>query len=195
MKIKITNCSAGFNWFNNHLGEVFEVDYRTPGLYWVIVPKCGVCGVPDYNCIELPELVTLMPDSLCKVANRLAQPIPVDLADRLIELSKPNFPSWTDLEYDFRTSERTALDLKVRTCRKLLIAADWVNDGWKPDVRNPNQFKATIYYSAAQNKLLSGSWMGSDNIAYFKSFVAAGEVIDLFRANGDEQDLINLLTS
>jgi hypothetical protein len=192
MKIKITKCSAGFNWFNDHLGEVFEVDYRAPELYWVIAPGCGVCGVPDGNCIELPEQVLLNPDKRIQITNRLAQPIPVDLADRLIELSKPNFPSWGWLD---AAITQTGFGRKMDTLKKLLLAASWVNEGWKPDWSNGNERKWSMSYLNTGKFAVQHAYVYADCCVCFKSEEATLKAIELFRANGDEQNLIDLLTS
>jgi len=197
MKIKITSCSESFLWYTEQIGSVFEVLGITNENFVVTNPPSkSIWWIRKCDCIELPELVTLTPDSLCKIANRLAQPIPVDLADQLIELSKPKFPTWKELVPDSGSIRQIKNSVKMATFQKLLMAADWVNEGWRPDWSNGNERKWSMNYCLNTGSFsVQHAYAHADCYVCFKSEEAALKVIELFRANGDEQDLINLLTS
>jgi hypothetical protein len=145
--------------------------------------------------------------------------LPQELIDQIKgvidEAKKPKLPTWDevfkggkysvtwkgklDCEWDYGMPENRLLSersaMKAATFHKLLAVADYLNEGWMPDWNNFGEHKWEIYYNSKLKlfRIEKYTYISSAGIC-FKSEQLAQRAIETFKANGDEQELIDFYT-
>ena len=112
-----------------------------------------------------------------------------------IEPEKPKVPTWKELDKSGPYELRYNLDFpdkyteKVKVFIRLLEVVDYLNEGWDP---KREDLLITIYCN--NGKLETGCANHGHGVVPFMTHNTALRAIEIFRANGDEQELINFLT-
>lgn len=101
--------------------------------------------------------------------------------NQIVELSGP--------ESFYKLSERSAK--KELVFRKLLAVADYLNNNWIPDWNSSNELKFYIAYSVDKKLIVQFCYFTHFGVTYFKSKELAEQAIQIFKDNGNEQELIN----
>lgn len=142
-----------------------------------------ICDDKHRYYVDLKDIKSYYYTNSATIAGRTYQ-IPDEKVDQVKKLVDPGMPKWEELKY-------------IQPCAaylKLLLAADYVNEGWKPDWKDERQNKYMLYYDGNEF-LASRCWRFSHGVPVFYSSEAGIRAVELFRANGDYDELVRFYQS
>lgn len=146
-------------------------------------PEQVVITYGDHQyCVGLDEIKPY-PINYATIEGR-TYPIPDDKLSEVKKLVDPGLPRWSELP----STTLSTIEYKLK------LAAEFVNEGWKPDWKDKQQLKVILAYY--ENDFHPDHFaLTRYGVPCFKSREAALRAIELFRANGDYDELVKFYQS
>ena len=151
------------------------------GMSWLLVIASDLTSIPEYPVDWQAGVSFVGPYKLPNSATISGKtyPIPDEKLDQVKKLVEPGLPKWDEIPSEIASNIPYYLK----------IAANFVNEGWKPDWENANQVK---YYLIFCDGKFRPHWANevSQGVPTFKSRESALRAVEIFRFNGDYDRLV-----